>query len=550
MNTNLDRRDLLRWAGTGGAALAALSVVRAEPNAAKSAVFYNVREFGAKGDGKALDTTAIQAAINACTANGGGTVVVPAGAFLSGTLVLQSRVALWLQPGAVVLGSTELKDYPPRTPRLRSYTDVNYVERSLLYAEGAQDVAIFGQGSINGQGDAPAFQLGGGSAHYKERPYLMRMIECKRVSVTGVTLLNSAMWVQHYLACDDVVIDGVTVHSLVNVNNDGLDIDGCSRMRVSNCSITSGDDAIVLKSTSPRPCRAITITNCYLSSRCAAFKCGTESSGGFYDIAVTNCVIEDTRLEGIALELVDGGVMDGVTISNIRMRQVRGGIFVRLGNRARPCLAVGPGGGQGTHVVAPGMIVPGVGRLRNVRISHVTGDGGDNNGCVLAGLPEHPIEDLVLEDIHLEFAGGGTAVDRVREVSENETKYPGYKMFGRLPAYGFYCRHVRGLRLHDVQLALAAPDARPGLVCHDVQDLEVRGWRGASPPAPDAEELLLRDTQDAWIHGSRSAGGPVFARVSGNDSRDIRLSHNWCRSATRLVSLEAGVPAGVVVTEP
>lgn len=541
---------VVRGISAAGVAVAALATVGAATPGAKDTAFYNVREFGAKGDGQSLDTGAIQAAITACSTNGGGTVVVPAGVFRSGTIVLQSRVALWLQPGAVVLGSTELKDYPAKTPAYRSYTDVNYVERSLIYAERVEDIAIFGQGTINGQGEAGAFQLGGGPEHYKARPYLIRMSECQRVTVAGITLRNAPMWVQHYLACDDVTIDGITVHSQVNANNDGIDIDGCSRVRVANCSITCGDDAIVLKSTGPRPCRAITVTNCYLSTHCAAIKCGTESTGGFYDLAISNCIIADTHLSGIALEVVDGGIMDGVTISNIQMRRTRGGIFVRLGNRARPHLAEGPGGGKGTHRVTPGMVVPGVGRLRNVRIAQVSGDGNDSVGCSISGLPGHPVEDVVLDGIALEFAGGGVAASRDREVPEEAAKYPDYRMFGRLPAYGFYCRHVRGLRLSNVQLALASPDARPGLVCDDVQDLEIRGWRGASALPPGGEEILLRDSRDVWIHGSRSAGGPVLVRVSGKGSGEIRLSDNWCRPPTRLVALDAGVHAEAVVTAP
>jgi polygalacturonase len=549
MYEKMDRRAAMQWIGGGGASLAIAAAMGAGAPSPVPSLLVNVREFGARGDGKFLDSPAIQAAVDRCAAAGGGTVVLPAGVYLSGTVFLKSRVALWFQPGSVLLGSTELRHYPPVTPRFRSYTDVNYVERSLIHAERAEDVALFGQGVINGQGEAQAFQLPGDREHFKQRPYLLRMIECERVSVCGLTLRNSPMWVQHYLACDDVVIDGVTVQSRVNINNDGLDIDGCSRVRVSNCSIISGDDGICLKSTGPRPCRAIAITNCYISSLCSAFKFGTESTAGFFDIAFSNSVIEDTRLAGIALETVDGGTLDGVSIDNIRMRRVRGGIFVRLGNRGRPYLAEGPGGAKGTYRAPPGTPVPGVGALRNVRISNVAGDGCEVTGCAIAGLSGHPVEQIELDGIQLEFVGGGRPADIDREVPEKETAYPNHTMFGRLPAYGLYCRHVRGLRLRDVQLALASPDARPGLVCHDVQDLDVRGWRGASLPAPAAAEILLRETQDAWIHGSRAAGGAVFARVSGKGSRDLRFSGNWCRSAARLVSSDADVPAEAVITE-
>ena len=549
MPKKMNRRSLLRWFGSGGAAVAFAGTVRAANPPKAGSIFFNVRDQGATGDGKTTDTAALQAAINACAAVGGGTVVFPAGTYLSGTLMLKSRVALWLQSGAVLLGSTQLKDYPPIVPAFRSYTDVNYVERSLIYAERVQDVAIFGQGIINGQGEAAAFKLGGGRDHYKQRPFLIRMIEGQRVSVRDITLLNSPMWVQHYLACDDVVIDGITVHSLVNVNNDGLDLDGCQRVRVANCSITSGDDAIVLKSTAPRPCRSITITNCHLSSRCNALKCGTESTGGFHDITISNCVIEDTRLCAIALEMVDGGTLDGVNISNLRIRRTRGGIFMRLGNRARPHLAEGPGGGSGTHVAPPGTPVPGVGQFRNVCISQVTGDGCDVTGCAIAGLPEHPVENVTLAGIQLTFDGGGGPDDARRDPPEKEADYPEYKMFGRLPAFGFFCRHVKGLRLHDVQVGTVKPDARPGLVCDNVKELEIRGWQAVRAP-DQAEEILLRDVSDAWVHGGRSAPhASVHVRVTGQKTGPIKLSGNWCRAPGKLIAIDPGVPAGRVTTD-
>jgi len=545
----MNRRSLLRWLGAGAATVAGAGLIRAANAPMAGGLFFNVRDRGATGDGVTLDTAALQASIEACAAAGGGTVVFPAGRYLSGTLRLRSRVALWLQSGAVLLGSTRLQDYPPIVPAFRSYTDVNYVERSLLYAERVEEVALFGQGCIDGQGGAAAFQLGGGREHYKERPYLIRMIEGRRVTVRDLTLLNSPMWVQHYLACDDLLIDGLTVHSLVNVNNDGLDLDCCQRVRVANCSITSGDDAIVLKTTAPRPCRSITITNCHLTSRCNALKCGTESSGDFQDITISNCVIEDTRLSAIALEMVDGGVLDGISISNIRVRRTRGAIFLRLGNRARPHLAEGPGGSRGTFTAAPGTAIPGVGRFRNVHISQVTGEDCDVTGCALTGLPGHPLEEITLSQIQLGFEGGGASEDARRDPPERESDYPEYKMFGRLPAYGMFCRHVRSLRLHDVRVGTGQPDARPGLVCDDVQNLDVRGWQAAST-AGAGEEMLLRNVSDAWVHGGRAAPtARTHVRVSGARTGAIKLSDNWTRAPGRLVAIDPEVPAGRVATD-
>lgn len=545
----MNRRSLLRWLGTGGVAVAFAGGARAASADKTSILFFNVRDHGAAGDGTTLDTAALQAAIDACAAAGGGTVAFPPGRFLSGTLRLKSRVCLWLQSGAVLLGSTRLEDYPPIVPAFRSYTDVNYVERSLIYGERVEDVGIIGLGSIDGQGGAKAFQLGSGREGYKKRPYLIRVIEGRRVTVRDVKLFNSPMWVQHYLACDDLLIDGITVHSLVNHNNDGIDLDCCQRVRVANCSITCVDDAIVLKCTAPRPCRSITITNCYLSSHCSALKCGTESSGDFQDILVSNCVIDDTRLCAIALEMVDGGVLDGITISNIRIRRTRGAILLRLGNRARPHLSEGPGGTRGTFTAAPGTPIPPVGKFRNVHIAQVTVDGCDVIGCAIAGLPGHPLENVTLSGIQISFEGGGTSEDARRDPPEKEIDYPEYKMFGRLPAFGLWCRHVRGLRLHDVQVGTIKADARPGLVCDDVTQIEVRGWQAASAPA-EAEEILLRDVSEAWVHGGRSvAGAPVYVRVVGAKTGAVKVSGNWCPAPTRPVAVDSDVPAGRVVVD-
>ena len=254
---------------------------------------------------------------------------------------------------------------------------------------------------------------------------MIRLISCRGVAVTDVTLKDSPMWVQHYLACDGVRIEGITVRSKVNSNNDGIDIDGCQRVRIANCEISSGDDAIVLKSTLDRPCQDVVISNCVLSSDCNAFKLGTESNGGFQNIALSNCTIYDTRLAGLALELVDGGLLEGVSVSNVVMHRVNCPIFVRLGDRARPFKA--------------NTAKPGVGQLRNVNISHVQADGANGIGCSITGLPEHPAEDISLEDVRLMFVGGGKDQDAQRDVPENPDRYPECSMLGSLPAYGLYC---------------------------------------------------------------------------------------------------------------
>lgn len=427
-------------------------------------VSYDVSAFSAVGDGVTLDTAALQAAIDACHTNGGGVVRVPTGRFLTGTLTLNDGVNLHLCRGAVLLGSTKLDDYPKRKARYRSYTD-NYTDRALIYAEDARDIAISGEGLIDGQG--AAF-----SGEYLVRPYMLRFVSCEGVSLEDVTLRNGAMWTVHFLACDRVYARGVTIRSRCNKNNDGLDIDSCSNVRIADCDISSGDDAIVLKSTSARPCSNVVITNCVLSTDCNALKMGTESNGGFQNIAITNCAIYDTRLSGIALEVVDGGLLDGVTISNITMRNTGGPVFIRLGNRARP--------------YQKDMEAPGVGALRNVSLSTIVATGADATGCSITGLPGHPVENISLRDIRITFAGGGTEEDAKRIPEELPEKYPEYRMFGTLPAYGFYIRHARDIRLDDVSLTTDTADARPAIVQEDVEGLALTEIRDNSDMAPTA----------------------------------------------------------------
>ena len=473
MNASGLRRDFL--AGLVGAG------VLARPAAALAAApsgVLNVVQFGAVRNGRDYDTRAIQAAIDACAAAGGGVVYFPPGQYHSGGLRLRSRVHLYLEAGATLLGSPHLDDYPVTIPAIRSYTD-NYTERSLLYGEGLENVGLHGPGTIDGRGGA--FQ-----GPYKARPYLIRMISCRNVSLSGLTLRDSPMWVQHYLDCEDVLIHGLKVQSRVNHNNDGLDIDCCRRVCISDCIIDSGDDAIVLKSTSDRPTREVTVTNCVLSSACNAFKLGTESNGGFQQIVLANCAIYDTRLSGVAIEMVDGGLLDGVHVLNVTMRNVESAIFIRLGNRARPFVE---GGAR-----------PGVGALRNVQISGLRATGANAVGCAISGIPGHYIENVLLRDVSIQFAGG--VRDAPDDVPEKPEAYPEYNMFGRLPAYGFFCRHVRNLRLDGVETRFAEDDVRPALVCHDVEDLELDGCRLEGRRSV----VRLRDVRRALVRGCRTVG--------------------------------------------
>jgi polygalacturonase len=401
-------------------------------------------------DGSRLQTKDLQAAIDTCAKSGGGTVYFPPGRYLSGTLFLRSNVTLHLDAGATLLGSSNLADYPPTVCAFRSYTD-NYTDKSLLYAENVESIGLEGKGTIDGQG--ASFK-----GPYRVRPYMIRVIGCRNVRVSGLSIKDSPMWVQHYLGCEGVHIQGITVRSRVNANNDGMDIDCSDRVRISDCDIWSGDDAIVLKSTADRPCRHVTISNCVLSSACNALKLGTETNGGFENILIDNCAIYDTRLSGVALELVDGGTLERVTVSNLNMTRVGAPIFVRLGDRARPFREGGPR--------------PPVGKLRQVILTNIQAAGASPVGCAVSGIPGHAIEDLTLENIRLMFEGGGQPAHPHGQVPEHPEKYPEHHMFGALPAYGFYFRHVRDLRLRNVQLRTSQPDPRPAMLCDDVEGLQ------------------------------------------------------------------------------
>ena len=437
---------------------------------------YDVRDYGAKPGGKTLCTKSIQTAIDKCSESGGGTVYLPPGTFLSGTIYFKTGVTLRLAAGSTLLGSTDLKDYPPTIQAFRSYTD-NYTDKSLIYGENVERIAITGSGTIDGQG--ASFE-----GPYKVRPYMIRFSQCRNVTVKNVTIKDSPMWVQHFLACDDVRITGITVRSLVNHNNDGIDIDSCRRVIISDCNIESGDDAIVLKSTSARVCRDVVVSNCVLSSRCNALKMGTESNGGFKNIVMTGCSIYDTRLAGIALEIVDGGTMDHVVISNITMNKIGAPIFLRLGNRARP--------------FKKDMEKPAIGVLRNVTISNIEATGANQTGCAISGLPEAKIENLTLSNVRLSFEGGGTKADAEREIPEKTADYPEHSMFGRLSAYGLYCRYVKGLKLFNVELQLEKADQRHAVVLEDVEDALIDCLDATL--SPDTGKMIrLNDVKNVFI---------------------------------------------------
>jgi polygalacturonase len=480
--------------------------------------FFSVKDYGAIDDGGILSTEAIQSAIDACAESGGGTVLFLAGRYISGTVYLKSHVNLHLESGAVLEGSKNLRDYPETFSGVRSYTD-NYTNKSLIYAEELTDISITGKGIIDGNGASfkvehmendDGLRSKDNWYYYKSRPFMIRMINCEKILLRDIKIINSPMWVQHYLKCRNINIEGIEVISHVNDNNDGIDIDGCENVRISNCHFDSGDDAIVLKSTLDKPCKDVVISNCILSSNCNAFKLGTETNGGFQNVILNNCTIKDTRLAGIALEIVDGGILDGVNVSNIVMNGVGTAIFVRLGNRARP--------------FADKKMEIDMGQLSNVVISNIQAKKVDNIGCSITGLPNYPVKDITLENIRITFEGGGTQELVNKEVEELPDAYPEYRMFGALPAYGFFIRHAENIKFHNVELDYNQPEARPAMIFDDVGFLELSDinarTNGKSPV------MIFRDVRKSMITSNTLWQDTPFLHLTGPPSAHITLIGN------------------------
>ncbi len=422
---------------------------------AKAAV-YNICDFGAQNDTTTLSTKAIQTAIDRCSQDGGGQVLVPAGHYKTGTLVLRSRVNLHLERGAVLYGSTDIKDYTPQRTRYVSLR-TNTPTVQLIWADGVEQVTIDGHGTIDGQGKG--FPKLSWNDEGITRPHLLRFIQCQDIELRGITLRNSGCWMQHWLACDRVKIDGITVVNRNNYNNDALDLDGCHEVTVSNMICDSDDDGITLKSTSPRLCENITISNCVVSSHCNAVKLGTETNGGFRNITIQNISVKPSAdqsslffghpsghgTSALSLEIVDGGVMENINVSDFTVEGTESPIFVRLANRARSyCDSV-----KITHV----------GRIDGVRISNFLVNNAGPTGCSITGIEGHPVENIFLRDIFITHQGGQpkTAVP----TDEKVTAYPEATMWGILPAKGFWVNHARNVRFDNVEVRTLQDDERP-----------------------------------------------------------------------------------------
>ena len=449
---------------------------------------YNIVDYGAKADTTQLSTTALQKAIDDCSAAGGGRVIVPAGNYKTGSIRLKSGVHLYIEHGATLYGSTDLKDYTPmKSDYVSLRTQTTTIQ--LIYADGVKNVVIDGYGTIDGRGRA--FKKLTWNDEGITRPHLIRFIQSEDIIIRNITLKNSGCWMQHYLACDRLRIEGIKVMNRNNYNNDALDIDGCHDVVVQGMIADSDDDGITLKSTSPRLCENVRITDCVVSSHCNAVKLGTETNGGFRNVNIAGIVVKPSSNQqekffgqwigtsAISLEIVDGGIMENVSVSDFTVEGTESPIFIRLGNRGRGYkLRSGQkalSGKGNDDTIAELIPIDHVGSIDGIRINNFQVHNAGATGCSITGLPGHPVRNVWLSDISIHHKGGVKAEDlrliNDTIVYEKEKEYPEATMWGNLPAKGFFVRHARNIHFSNIDIRTEYPDVRPEFV-----NIDTEGW--------------------------------------------------------------------------
>lgn len=445
---------------------------------ARAAADYDVREFGAVGDGKTLDHTAINRAIDSCVAHGGGRVVLPAGTYLCGSIRLKSNVELHISAGATILAAPgSMKAYDESEPwEGPAYQDGGhtYFHNSLIWAVGQQNVSITGRGTIDGKGltkkdTEKGGNLQGGSIGTGDKAIALK--ECRNVLIRDITIYRGGHFAIIMTGCELGTVDNVTI----DTNRDGFDIDCCKYLTVSNCKInTPSDDALVLKSSyalkRPVLCEHIAVTNCVITGYkmgtlldgtyvpekvnwvCGRFKLGTESNGGYRNIALSNCTFMYSS--GLAFEEVDQGLMENVVVNNVTMSHVHHyPIYITTGCRNR--------GPKERTTVSTGA---------DIQISNVIADDVDSlAGIIVTGMPDQPLRNIALNNIRITYRGG-TADLAKREYREQGTNYPEPRFAGPTPAYGLYARHVDGLDVNHVTFRTEKTDYRPAVMLDDVRN--------------------------------------------------------------------------------
>lgn len=450
-------------------------------------VSYNIMDYGAVPDGKTLNTTLIQKAIDECHHKGGGEVIVPSGTFYTGTIFMKSNVYLNLSAGAVIQGSYTPADYPEHNisshKKFGTIThDGVYTQtmKSLIIGDNVHHTGIKGEGMVKGAGEGEAFQLG---LNKNGRPRNIFFIGCTHILLKGIQIYNSAEITVSISGCERVFIEGVYIQSLVNWNNDGLNVDA-KDVTIANCIINSEDDAICFKSEyADKYCENITVTNCVVTSICNGIKLGTGSRGGFKNISVNNCVVNRSKENGfrhwemtpdivhrpdlpsvntgIVIMGVDGGVVENINFSDIIMRDVLSVFFVRVGKR---------------FLTSDGK----TSTMRNITLQNITAEGRSIIPSVIAGLEESPINNVTLSNIHITLP---MAVDKETlktfptEVEENNKSYPENRItFGmKIPTAVFYVKSVKGLIMNSIYMNYPANETRPPLLFENMERMSLNG---------------------------------------------------------------------------
>ncbi len=482
---------------------------------------HNIRDFGAKGDGKTLDSAAVQAAIDACHNDQGGVVLVPAGTFVIGTIELKSHVTLRLAAQSILLGTGDGTQYRAADAiPLRGEHTMGDGNVGLIFAANAENVTIEGEGTIDGQGglfrsakpgEAPPAGISG-----SKRPHHLLFYKCTNLVVRGIFLKACAYHSVRVCVSRHVRIDGIRIHSRVNGNNDGFHFISCEFVHVTNSDVKCQDDACALFGS----CKFITIVNCTFSTRWSVFRFGT---GHAENIAISNCVIYETYGCPIKMRCDSRSHYENISFSNLVMDRVTGPISIGLGpQRPQPGVAPGKPGivrNISFHHIRATVVKP-------VRLPEVNFGGEYNPGevyscLILNGMDDGFLENVSFHDVHITFPGGGTAEHAaVRDVPKIAAEY---YAIGVPPAYGLFARNVRGLTLHDVRFELAQPDLRPALVFDRVEDgsvtaLAVSGNREAE------STVRVRGSRDLLFNAPRLLSpAATFLQLEGTGNERIAL---------------------------
>jgi len=512
---------------------------------------YNVRHFGAKGDGKTLDTAAVQAAIDRCTGEGGGTVLVPAGTFVIGTVELKSNVTLHLAAAATLQGSGDGKQYREvEAIPLKGDSTLGDGNWALLFAVNARNVTIEGQGKIDGQGaqfhsavrgTPPPSGLGG-----LKRPYHLLAYRCQRLIVRDIALVDCAYHSIRVIQSKQVHFDGLYIHNRVNGNNDGFHFISAEYVTVSNCTVLSQDDACALFGS----CRNVMVTNSFFSTRWSVFRFG---GGVAENITVSNCVLSHVFGCPIKIHGTPGSRFERMTFSNLVLDDVTGPINISIGPDSRSHAQ----SEEVTHAAAAPAIVRDI-AFSNIHGTVTTAPGalpessvngsanpGEKFSCIgLNAVGGAVMERISFSDIHIVFGGGGSAEDGARrDLPEIAGEY---FALGPMPAYGFYARNARGLTLDNVRLEVASPELRPAVVLDNVEDVSLSGVTVQGNAGAESA-VRLRDVRDALVTAPRLTGGAaVYLEVEGARSENIRVDGGDVSKATKALSAKAGATESAV----